>query len=98
VKRIRYDEVSGALYVYVREIGPGEVEETLTLFPDEERELGAYLDVDADGRPLGLEFLSIAEFDETLKRLGGTLDLPDRIGDPETFRIGRTAREHRRAS
>jgi len=101
VKRIRYDGKSGAFYVYLREIEPGGVEETLTLFPDDERELGAYLGVDDEGRPLGLEFLSVAEFEETLRRLGGSLELPDRIEDPaETFRIGRAApmREPGRAS
>jgi uncharacterized protein YuzE len=101
VKRIRYDEGSGAFYVYLREIEPGGVEETLALFPDDESELGAYLDIDAEGRPLGLEFLSMAEFEETLRRLGGSLELPERLEDPEAFKTGRvapTTREPRRAS
>lgn len=74
----RYDPESGALYVRVRE---GNIEETLDLAP------GAYLDIDRDGNVLGAEFLSLEEFTEIVEDQGGILDLPERVEDPEAFKL-----------
>lgn len=69
--RMRYDPESGALYFRVRE---GKIEETLEL-PSP----GAYMDVDAGGAVMGLEFLSIQEFVMFLTGFGGEVELPDRV-------------------
>jgi uncharacterized protein YuzE len=79
--RLTHDPVSGAFYVRVRE---GEYEETLPLA---EPGFGASVDVDRHGNVLGLEFLSFQEFAELLARLGGALELPERIEDPASFRL-----------
>ena len=79
--RLEFDPESGALYIRVRE---GEVEETLELA---EPGFGAYMDVDREGNVLGLEFLSFDEYAELVTRFGGTLDLPERIEAPESFRL-----------
>lgn len=76
--KIRHDKESGAIYIRLRD---GQVADTLEL--DE----GAYLDVDADGYVLGAEFLSLEEMAETADRLGGMMDLPDRVEDPENFHL-----------
>ncbi len=76
--RFRYDPESGALYVRVRE---GDIDETLDLAP------GAYLDIDRDGNVMGAEFLSLEEFAEIVEGHGGILDLPERVEDPEAFRL-----------
>jgi uncharacterized protein YuzE len=76
--RFRYDPESGALYVRIRE---GDIEETLDLGP------GAYLDIDRDGNVMGAEFLSLEEFTEIVEAYGGSLELPERVEDPEAFRL-----------
>ena len=76
--RFRYDPESGALYVRVRE---GDIEETLDLGS------GAYLDIDRDGNVVGAEFLSLEEFTEIVEAHDGVLNLPERVEDPEAFRL-----------
>ncbi len=75
--RLRYDPASGALYFRVRE---GNIEETL-----ETGTPGAYLDIDAQGRVVGLEFLSFEEFTNFLLLSDGEFEVPERIEDPELF-------------
>jgi len=38
-----------------------------------------YVDVDADGRPIGIEFVNAADFLPFLARHGGHLSLPERM-------------------
>jgi hypothetical protein len=45
---------------------------------------GVYADLDAEDRPLGLEFIALATFDEWMKR-HGTLNVPERVPGPESF-------------
>ena len=78
---ITYDSESGALYLKVRE---GVYSETVELA---EPGFGAGLDIDEDGRVLGVEFLSLEEMGEFIERLGGTLELPERVEDPEHFHL-----------
>ena len=49
-----------------------------------EIEEGVYADLDAQDRPLGLEFIALAAFDEWMKR-HGTLEVPERVTGPESF-------------
>jgi uncharacterized protein YuzE len=79
--RFEFDPESGALYVRVRE---GQIEETLDLA---EPGFGAHLDIDREGNVMGVEFLSLQEFKELVARAGGTLELPERVEDPEHFRL-----------
>lgn len=75
--RLRFDPVSGALYLRVRE---GEIEETIPLaYPG----FGASVDVDRKGTVMGLEFLSLEELAEIIVRAGGTLEIPDVVKDTE---------------
>ena len=76
--KFRYDPKSGALYVRIKE---GEVHETLPLSE------GIYFDIDADGEVLGAEFLSLEEFKEWASSQGMEVELPERIEDPESFRL-----------
>ena len=77
--RFEFDPESGALYV--RE---GQIEETLDLA---EPGFGAHLDIDREGNVMGVEFLSLQEFEELVASAGGTLELPERVEDPENFRL-----------
>lgn len=76
--KFRYDPQSGALYVRLRE---GRVDETLPLAE------GVYFDIDAEGRVLGAEFLSLEEFAEWASQEGIEVQLPDRIEDPNSFHL-----------
>lgn len=73
--RFEFDSEADALYIRIRE---GSVERTIEL--DE----GVYADLDAESRPLGLEFIALAAFDEWMKR-HGTLNVPERVAGPESF-------------
>lgn len=73
--RFEYDDQADALYVHIRD---GEVSRTLEV--DE----GVYVDLDAERRPLGLEFIALAAFDEWIKR-HGTLNVPERVEGRESF-------------
>ena len=72
-----FDPESGAIYFTLRE---GTVDDTIEIAE------GAYLDIDAENRVLGAEFLSQEEFAEVLEQYAG-LNLPDRIEDPEHFSL-----------
>ena len=71
------DPESGAIYFTLRQ---GTVDDTVEIAE------GAYLDIDAENRVLGAEFLSHEEFAEVLERYAG-LNLPERIKDPEHFSL-----------
>jgi uncharacterized protein YuzE len=71
--RIKFDSVSGAFYIRIRD---GQPFEALELGP------GAYVHIDEHGAVLQVEFLSLAEFAELT---AGGLELPDRIEDPANW-------------
>ena len=73
--RFEFDSEADALYTRINE---GRVEHTTE--PDE----GVYADLDAEDRPLGLEFVALAAFDGWMKR-HDTLNVPDRVKGPESF-------------
>ncbi len=76
--RFRYDPEAGALYVRMRE---GAVADTI-----EVEEL-VYLDVDEDGRPLGIEFVVAEQLPEFLTRRGGEFVLPAVVSDPDALAV-----------
>ncbi len=78
--KLRYDPESGALYARLKE---GKIEETV------QHADGVYLDIDAEGRLLGAEFLSLKEFADAIVREGGSWELPERIADPEAYEAAR---------
>jgi DNA-binding CsgD family transcriptional regulator/uncharacterized protein YuzE len=69
-----HDPKSGAIYVRVKE---GEIAETIPLA---DPGFGAAVDVDGEGNVLGFEFLSFEEYAEIVRRAGGRLQVPDRVG------------------
>ncbi len=71
--RIKFDAVSGAFYIRLRD---GHPFEALELGP------GAYVHIDEQGSVLGLEFLSLEEFTDLTAE---GLELPDRIKDTSTW-------------
>ena len=73
--RFEFDNEADALYIRINE---GRVERTMEI------EEGVYADLDAQDRPLGLEFIALAAFDEWMKR-HGTLEVPERVTGPESF-------------
>ena len=73
--RFEFDSEADALYIRINE---GRVERTMEI------EEGVYADLDAQDRPLGLEFIALAAFDEWMKR-HGTLEVPERVTGPESF-------------
>ncbi len=73
--RFEFDSEADALYIRINE---GRVRRTIEL--DE----GVYADLDAEDRPLGLEFIALAAFDEWMKR-HGTLKLPERVEGRGSF-------------
>ena len=73
--RFEFDSEADALYIRINE---GRVERTMEI------EEGIYADLDAQDRPLGLEFIALAAFDEWMKR-HGTLEVPERVTGPESF-------------
>ena len=74
--KIKFDKESGAFYITIRD---GEYSETLDLV---DPGFGAYVDIDAEGNVLGLEFLSFEEFAEITAE---GLEIPERIEDVEAF-------------
>lgn len=78
--RLRYDPESGALYVLIKE---GTIEETV------QHADGVYLDVDAEGRVVGAEFLTLKELAEAITVEGGKWELPDRIENPDSYEASR---------
>jgi uncharacterized protein YuzE len=79
VRRIRfkYDLVSRAGYIRLR---AGRYKESVEIAP------GCYLAIDEEGRAVGLEFLSLEELSEFMKRVDG-IELPERIENSETFSL-----------
>lgn len=74
--KIKFDKESGAFYLKIRD---GEYSETLDLV---DPGFGAYMDLDAEGNVLGIEFLSFEEFAEITE---SGLEIPDRVEDAEAF-------------
>ncbi|CAN5789954.1 hypothetical protein BH23ACT11_BH23ACT11_29650 [soil metagenome] len=74
--RIEYDREAKAVYVDVAE---GEHARTVEVEP-----LKIYVDVDAEGRTLGVEFLSWDAFKEYVEEHGG-LDIPERFAGPQSL-------------
>lgn len=79
--KIELDKEAGALYVQIArgEIPDGAVERTLELEP------GVYLDLDAEGHPLGLEFVHAHDFQGFLMRRGGRLEIPEKVEDVDSL-------------
>jgi uncharacterized protein YuzE len=73
--RFELDTEVNALYIYFREIAPGAVARTIEL------EEGVNLDVDDQGRVLGLEFVDAGDFYGFIERRGGEIDIPERAED-----------------
>jgi uncharacterized protein YuzE len=73
--RFEFDNEADALYIRINE---GRVERTIEL------EEGVYADLDAENRPLGLEFVALAAFDGWMRR-HGTLIVPERVVGRESF-------------
>ncbi len=78
--KLRYDPESGALYVRVKE---GAIEETV------QHADGVYLDIDAKGRVIGAEFLTLKELADTITAEGGGWELPERIENPDSYEASR---------
>jgi uncharacterized protein YuzE len=68
--RFTYDDEVDALYVALAD---GKVFETIEI------EESVYVDVDAKGRPLGVEFVSAADLVPFLRRHGGEFIVPVRV-------------------
>ena len=68
--RIRYDADADAMYFRLRD---GTVAETVEI------EQMVYVDLDADGRPLGVEFVVASEFLAFFARQAGEFALPARF-------------------
>lgn len=73
--RFELDTEVNALYIYFREIPAGGVARTIEL--DE----GVNLDVDAEEKVLGMEFVEAADFYRYLANHGGELDIPESAED-----------------
>ena len=74
--RIRYDREADAVYVDVTE---GEHARTVEVEP-----LRVYVDVDPQGRVLGIEFLSLGVFEHYMEEHGG-LNVPERFEGPQSL-------------
>jgi uncharacterized protein YuzE len=80
--RIELDTEANALYLYIRdEIRDEEAVRTLEI------EDGVYLDLDADNRPLGLEFIHADDFQDFLKRHGGRIRIPAVVEDLDSLQF-----------
>lgn len=66
--RISYAADQSLLYIQVAE---GPAAETVEI------EESIYVDLDADGQPIGMEFLNAADFFDFLERRGGTFTITD---------------------
>lgn len=69
--RIERDAQHDVLYIELRE---GEAERTVDL------DDGVHMDLDDEGRVLGVEFLSLGAFERYLERHNGQVDIPERDG------------------
>lgn len=79
--RFELDAEVNALYIYFREIGPGEVDRTVEL------EEGVNLDIDSEGYILGLEFVDAGDLQRFITERGGLLDIPERAEDLKGFSL-----------
>lgn len=77
--RIRYDADADAMYLKVDD---GTVAETVEI-----AEM-VYVDVDAEGRPLGIEFVVASDFLAFLARNGGEFVVPSTLGTALDVRVG----------
>ena len=73
--RMEYDPGARALYV---RLATGEVAETAEI------EEMVYVDLDADGRPLGVEFVVAEDLLTFLERRGGVFDVAEAVAARET--------------
>jgi uncharacterized protein YuzE len=71
--RLKYDSDAEALYLTLRE---GLAAETIEI------EESVYVDLDADERPIGIEFLNPGDLVGFLTRRGGEFVLPERVTEP----------------
>jgi uncharacterized protein YuzE len=74
--RIEFDREANAVYVYVSE---GEHARTIEVEP-----LKIYVDVDAEDRTLGVEFLTWDAFQWYIGEHGG-LNIPERFAGPQSL-------------
>ena len=74
--RIEYDHEADAVYVDVTD---GAQARTVEVEPD-----NIYVDIDAEGRTLGIEFLSLDAFRQYIEKHGG-LDIPERFTGPQSL-------------
>jgi uncharacterized protein YuzE len=74
---VTYSTEADALYLTLRD---GTAAETIEI------EEMVYLDIDADGQPLGIEFVSGTDFLSFLQRHGGEFAIPTRITNPAELR------------
>lgn len=75
--RFEFDREVNALYIYLRgeSIPAGGVARTIELAE------GVNLDVDKEGRTLGLEFVDLEDFRRFLEDHDGVIDIPERAED-----------------
>jgi uncharacterized protein YuzE len=74
--RIEYDRNAMALYVHLAD---GEQAETVEVQP-----MKVYVDIDAEGRTLGIEFLTLEAFGEYIREHGG-MNFPERFAGPQSL-------------
>ncbi len=83
---IKMDPETGVLYLRLKgaEGTPGLVDQTVEI------EEGAYLDLDAESKPVGMEFLSIEDFEAFLEKYPGGIDAPDPRDVPPLSNVDQT--------
>jgi uncharacterized protein YuzE len=84
--RFEFDREANALYIYLREIPYGAVAQTV------EAEDGANLDVDREGRVLGVEFLDLDDFWRFLEHHDGQILIPDYVEVGGASKLGLSGR------
>ena len=80
---IKMDSKTGVLYLRMKgsEGKGGLVDQTV------EVEEGAYLDLDAEMKPVGMEFLSMEDFEAFLEKYPGGIEIPDPAAAPHKSSI-----------
>ncbi len=74
--KFELSSTANALYIYAN---PGEVAETLEVGPD------VYMDVDENGRIIGIEFLDPDYLIQFIRERGGELDLDKPVSREEAI-------------
>ncbi len=74
--RIEYDHEADAVYVDVTDATQAH---TVEVEPD-----SIYVDIDAEGRTLGIEFLNLDTFRQYIEEHGG-LDIPEKFTGPQSL-------------